>query len=597
MKKLLLLPLLIIGLQIFAQDLVILHTNDIHSHLNGFSPETEYTPFQEDNDPTLGGMARIAGFIAKEKATYGNKLMVVDAGDFLMGTLYQTIETHEGFQLRLMKEIGYEYVCLGNHEFDFGANKLASIINSTKLKGSIPTILCTNYDKSIVGDDEDFIHLIEGKVILPYTTTHKNGKKIGIFSVVGNDAEESIASYYGIRFHDPVKVARRTAKYLKEVEKVDFILLLSHCGVTKNKKGEWKGEDVKLAKAVPDIDLIISAHSHTQLDKPIQIGKTIIVQTGWGGKNVGKVEVSMRKGTRNEITASLVPMDDEIVADASAQQMIDSKNRYIEKEIIGKLGINMTEPVAETSFNLCMDDQNPLESNLGPLVADASYLYLNSLEIGKTDVSIVASGVIRADMVKGTTGRQNINDVFNIMPLGAGNDNIPGSPLGRIYITGNELKKVMELILTVYPSMVNYFLYYSGMEIDYYPNKGVFRKITAIRIGNERDGYKTVSFSRSDKTLYSLAANKYILSFIGTLKKMSKGIVNVIAKNADGSPIKDNNFLIDGDPKTEGIQEVKEWIVLYHYLHSLHDTDGNGIPDIPKVYQTKRVALTPMSKN
>ena len=135
MGKFVLIVLLILSFQVFSQDIVIIHTNDLHSHLNGLSPETEYTPLVKDMDPTLGGMARIAGYIDNQKELFGDKLLVVDAGDFLMGTLFQTIELNEGFQLNLMHKMGYEFATLGNHEFDFGPDSLAKIIRNSMANG------------------------------------------------------------------------------------------------------------------------------------------------------------------------------------------------------------------------------------------------------------------------------------------------------------------------------------------------------------------------------------------------------------------------------------------------------------------------------
>lgn len=123
MKILLLLILFLFLEYVHAQDLVILHTNDLHSHLNGLSPEAEYTPLEKDNDVTLGGFSRIAGYIEQQKANYKQKLLVLDAGDFLMGTLFQQIELEKGFQLNLMHKMGYDVVAIGNHEFDFGPNR------------------------------------------------------------------------------------------------------------------------------------------------------------------------------------------------------------------------------------------------------------------------------------------------------------------------------------------------------------------------------------------------------------------------------------------------------------------------------------------
>jgi len=587
MKKLIFLLALSMANYVMAQDVVILHTNDMHSHINGLAPETEYTPLIADNDPTLGGFSRIAGFIKGEKEKYGDKLLVVDAGDFLMGTLFQTLETETGFQLNLMKKMGYEYVALGNHEFDFGANTLASIISNNQKLGKIPQLLNANYVNAKDGSDAELVKKFGDGTILPYSVIAKNGHNIGIFALMGLDADEAIAGYNNVTFDKLKKVAKKTAGYLKQVEKVDLVVVLSHSGVTKTKKGTWEGEDFELGKAVPEIDVIISGHTHSYLPQLVKAGNAVVVQTGSMGSNVGKVEISFVQNSNPIVEYKLVPMDDKIAGDESIQKLIDEKTSFIDRTLLADLEIKSQQHLFETSFELTMDDKKPEPSNLGPFVADAVYDLLNKQNKENVDISIVATGVIRHDINVGKTGMQNINDIFNIMPLGMGEGKIPGSPLGKIYITGNELKKVFELILTVYHSKVDYYLYFTGMNINYNPDKGLFKKISEISVGTDELGYRKVSFSKKDKTLYSIAANKYILSFIGALKKMSFGVVNVVGKNADGSVIENNNFLIDLDKQKDGIQEAKEWLALLSFVNSFPDVNGNNIPDVPAIYKTK----------
>jgi 5'-nucleotidase len=593
MKKLLFIwAFCVLSYHVLAQDLVILHTNDMHSHLNGLAPESEYTPLVNDNDPTRGGFARIAGFIQSEKGKNGDKLLVVDAGDFLMGTLFQTLETETGFQLNLMKKMGYDYMAIGNHEFDLGPNAFASIIDNNKKQGEIPQLLNANYVPAKDGSDAQLVKQFNNGTILPYTVVEKNGYKIGLFGLLGLDADEAIAGYINVTFDKINKVAKKTASYLKNVEKVDLVVVLSHSGVTRTKEGAWEGEDYELAKAVPDIDIVIGGHTHTYLPQAVKAGNGIVVQTGDMGSSVGRIAITFNAANKPVVDYQLVPMDDNIPGDAEIQKLIDQKSEYISKNLLSGLGIDAQQPLFETSFELTMNDKQPEPSNLGPFVSDAVYYMLNKRYNEKVDMTIVATGVIRHNINTGKTGRQNIHDIFNIMPLGVGEEKIPGSPMGKIYITGNELKKVMELIFAVYHSKVDYYLYSTGMQIKYNPEKGLFKKISEITVGSEELGYRKVSFSKKDKTLYSLAANKYILSFIGALKKMSFGVVNVVAKNADGSVIENDNFLVDLDKSKAGIQEAKEWLALVEYVRSFPDTNGNGIPDMPAMYKTKVNAMT-----
>ncbi|MBN2805660.1 MAG: bifunctional metallophosphatase/5'-nucleotidase [Prolixibacteraceae bacterium] len=591
MKKLLFILLVSLGMIIRAQDLVILHTNDMHSHLNGFSPEAEYTPLIKDNDPTRGGFARIAGYIAAEKEKTGDHILVVDGGDFLMGTLFQTLELKEGFQLNLMKKMGYDFVTLGNHEFDYGPDMLAKIINNNLRNGDIPQILSTNYGGSTIAPDQELQLLYENGTILSYAVTEKNGITIGLFGLMGIDADESIASYYGLKFQDQKKVAKTTARYLKQVEKVDLVIALSHSGVSKNKKDEWSGEDIEYAKAAPDIDLIISGHTHSYLPELIQAGNAVIVQTGSSGLNVGRIELHLNKGQKPGIAYQLIPMNDAVTADANVQAMIDEKIPVIETHVLQHIQVKMNEPLFETAFDLVMDEDKPFESNLGPFLADAIHYDLNRPEGPKVDMALVATGVIRNNVVKGNKGFQNISDIFNVMPLGLGKEDLPGSPLGKIYITGNELKKVLELILAVSPSKKNYYLYYSGTQIEYNPEKGLFKKISAIKIGDLQNGFNELDISKRSTQLLSIAANEYMISFIGQLKKMSFGIVKVVPKDVDGFPVDASQFVIDLDVEKEGVQEAKEWLSIYNYVKSFEDVNGNQVPDVPEHYRSKKNPL------
>ena len=574
----------------FAQDLVILHTNDLHSHLNGFSPESEFTPLLKDKDRTLGGFSRIAGYIQQEKKQYGDQLLVCDAGDFLMGTLFQTLEPTTGFQLHLMKEMGFDYVALGNHEFDYGLKILTKIIRNNQQLGSIPQLLLTNKIVANGEHTESFNELYNDKTILPYDLIEKNGKTIGIFSLLGVDAEESIPSEYALEFEKAIKTAKKTARYLKK-HGADLVIALSHTGVQKNKQNKWRGEDYKIGKAVNEIDLIISGHTHTELPEAVHAGNTMIVQTGEFGKNIGRIEVNFNASGQPLFQYQLVPMDDVIDANATVQQSIDAQIPNIEDDVLNDVEIAYNKFVFETAFDITKDESAPLESNLGPLVSDAIYYTLNSNNKNNVDIVLVASGVVRNNIKKGIYGKQQIADIFNVMPLGKGNDLLPGSPIGKIYTTGHELKKVLELTLAVAPKKLNYYLYFSGMEVDYNPNKGLFKKISAIRVGNEQIGFTNIDFSKKNEHLYSVAANSYMIGFIKMLKKMSKGIVNVVPKDAKGNPTTVAASLIDLDPEKEGLQETKEWYVLYKYLNSFEDVNNNQIPDIPEYYRTKRNPL------
>ena len=171
------------------------------------------------------------------------------------------------------------------------------------------------------------------------------------------------------------------------------------------------------------------------------------------------------------------------------------------------------------------------------------------------------------------------------MPLGSGNDNVPGYALSRLYVTGRELKSILEILQVASKSKPSDYCYYSGMRVNFDAGGGLFRKINMIEIVRPDGTMANVDFSRKNKSLYSITADSYMLEFIGIIKKMSFGLINVVPKDGPGNKITDmSKAVIDMDGKREGIQEGKEWLVLIEFLTSMKDTDGDGIADIDRKY-------------
>ncbi len=566
------------------KKIVIIHTNDLHSHLIGFTPESSYSPLTVNDDKTIGGFARIASIIKNERELNEGITLVVDAGDFLMGTLFQGIEHKTGFQLRLMKKMGYDVACLGNHEFDYGPGKLAEIINSSVKGGEIPSLLLSNAVLDADDPGDDALEKLFSENILGRTAiVSRGGLKFGFFSLLGKVADENAAYASPVTFSKQIAAARKMVDRLQE-EKCDVIICLSHSGVSLSKNGEWGGEDAELAGKVKGIDVIISGHTHTYLDKPVMVNGVPIVQTGEYGVNVGRLSLTYNNGLIITTGYSLIPVDDRTAGDPSIHKLIEDQKKTVTDEILRPLGMDYDRSVVETDFVLeCIEQGNVKESNLGPLVADAIHSYVNLHVKTGTDVSMVAAGVIRDRILPGI---QTAPDIFRIMSMGSGNDDVPGYPLSRIYVTGRELKSVLEILQVAYKSVPANYCYYSGLKAGFDPDKGLLRKITDIKIVKPNGKVVAVDFSRKNKALYSITANSYMLEFVGIIKKMSFGLINVVPKDADGNPVTDmKSAVMDFDEGREGVQEGKEWLALMEYLSSMKDINGNGIPDIDGRYR------------
>jgi len=580
---------------LFSQDshkLLILHTNDLHSRLEGYAPSSDYTPLSTGDDRTTGGFSRLAAVIEKERSEYGENMLLLDAGDFLMGTIYHYMEEYHPFQMLLMDEMGYDALALGNHEFDFGPDGLAKIINKSLEAGEIPPLLLGNAvsDKKDSADDslED---LYERGVIRRSLVVERNGLKIGVFSLLGEDADESAPYAVPVTFDKITRSAKVLARELKE-KGCDLVICLSHSGIEKDKNGEWTGEDVNLAEKVDDIDIIISGHSHTKLDHPLVINNTPVVQTGSYGKNVGRMEIAVEDGHVKLLDYRLVPLDDSIEGNRRVYEEILAQKELISQKLYRNTGIRVDSVVVETGFVLeCNESGGLEESNLGPLVADAIHSYVNSETGTGTDISMVAAGVIRDRMEPGV---QTTQDIFRIMSLGKGEDEVPGYPLARVFVNAKELKRILEILLVAYKSTPSNYCYYSGLEVRYDPGRGLLRKINSISLVNKDGELVPVDLSRKNEELYSITANAYMLEFIGIIQKMTFGLIKVQPKDADGNEIGDmKRSVVDFNKDTPGIQEGKEWIALVRYLSDMDDINGDGIPDMPLHYMNPGLCLVP----
>ena len=571
-----------------------MHTNDLHSRLTGYAPESEYTPLSTNDDNTVGGFARIAGIIKAEKQSSKGATLVIDAGDFMMGTLFPAMESKTGFQLRLMKKMGYDAIGLGNHEFDFGPGWLAEIINKSASQGDIPSLLSSNMvfnEKESA--DNSLEELFSRNLIARKLVLERDGIKIGLFSIIGKDADNVAPKAKPVTFAKQAAVANKMVKELKE-EKCGIIICVSHSGLVKEKNGEWGGEDVELARKVKGISLIIGGHSHTRLDQPLIVNGIPIVQTGEFGKFVGRLAFLFSDGKLSVEDYKLIPVDDKTVADEAINLLIEEQKEQISSEVLSPLGLSYQMPVAEAGFRIEGDAvENFAGSNLGPLVADAIHYYINTNSSKGTDVSLIAAGMLFDRILP---GKQTAPDIFRVTPLGSGNDNVPGYPLARLYITGRELRSVLEILQVAYKSSPDNYCYYSGIRVEYNPDKRLLKKIIKIDIIHPDGNVSNVDFDRKNKSLYSITANSYMLEFIGIIKKMSFGIINVVPKDFEGNKVKDmRKAVIDMDEGREGVQEGKEWLAMIEFFSTMKDVTGNGIPDIDKKYSAPVKCFFPVN--
>ena len=588
--------ILIPALMLNAQEskrLTILHTNDFHSHLQGFAPESAYTPDTIDGDHTVGGFSRIAEVISETKSTNQGSTLVLDAGDCLMGTLFQALEPSTGFQLNLMKKAGYDVVALGNHDFDFGPEKFAETVRNAVKEGGIPVLLAGNAVTDPENQaDNDFEAVISDGLIKRYVIMEREGLKIGIFSLMGKDADESAPYAPPVTFEKIIPAAKRLMKELKK-EKCDVIICLSHCGIIRDKMGAWTGEDVSLAKKVKGIDLIVSGHTHTLLTEPLIVNGVPIVQAGDNGRYVGKTELVVSNNGVKLEKYEVININDKVKADGSVQMAIAAQQGKINDIILKPLGYTYDMPVATAPFMLVIGEEGDMAgNNLGALVADAIYDYTNTLGPG-TDIAVVAEGVIR-DTIQ--PGIQSVADIFRVMSLGSGSDQVPGYALSKLWITGKEIKNLTEILIFLSKSTPSNFPYFSHLRVEYDPAGRLFNKVRKIELTDPEGKVTEVNTSKKDTKLYSVVANSYLVDNLPLIKKKTFGLISVVPKGKDGIPVTDfAKAVVDYNTSMAGLQEGKEWIGLLKYLQQFTPVDEGGLPVIPQYYQNPPRTLVSVS--
>ena len=555
----------------------IVFTHDTHSHLNTF------TTMVDGLETELGGFARMNTLIEAQRAQNPDTL-VIDGGDFSMGTLIQTVFETQAAELRMLGHLGCDVTTLGNHEFDYRSKGLANMLTNAQASGdAVPAMVVCNVD----WDTMEAEGLTEGQQRLKdafaaygvsdYTVLEKGDVDIAVVGVFGKDAL-ACAPTCELKFEDPIEAVKQTVADIKANEDVDMIVCVSHSGTWEDAS---KSEDELLAKAVPDLDLILSGHTHTELEKPIQHGRTYVVSCGEYGKNLGELTLTQQADGRWAMSAyELIPITSDIAVHAATQQTIDSFMDTVDTDYLARFGYTKDQVLAENDivFSTQRDLENIHEEhNLGDIIADA-YVYAveNAADYDgvPVDLAVVPSGTVRDTYARGDI---TVEQVFNSFSLGIGADGVPGYPLISVYLTGREIRTAAEIDASVSDFMTTARLYCSGLNFTYNPHRLLLNRVTDVCL--EDDGQRV---ALEDDKLYRIVADLYSGQMLSAVTDMSYGILAIVPKYADGTPITDFEDVII----TENGRELKAWDSIARYMASFADTDGDGIANVPAYYST-----------
>ncbi|WP_242954945.1 bifunctional UDP-sugar hydrolase/5'-nucleotidase [Pseudoflavonifractor sp. An176] len=535
-----------------AEEITILYTHDMHS---------SFLPKEGPDGHSRGGYARLKTLIDEQKEEHPNAL-VLDGGDFSMGSLFQTAYSTSALELRAMGQMGYDVTTFGNHEFDYRASGLADMLYAAVDSGDpLPAIVDANYLPP--QEDEETWDALYTYGVQDYRILERGGVPYVIFGITGVDSDEC-APMSGMELHDPVETAKRVVEEATEQCQTAYgadpvVICLSHSGTEKG-----KGEDYELARKVDGIDVIISGHTHTTLEQPIEVNDTYIVSAGENSKNLGVLTLTRTQDGVELKDSRLVPVDERVPEDPEMAAWIEEAKSQVEQDYLADFDLEFDQVLVDNPYQFDTVDEvydTQHESTLGNLLADAYYWAGNQASQDPVDVALTASGVIRDTFPKGPI---TVSQVFNVASLGIGADGVPGYPLISVYLTGKDLKNAIEVDASVPPLMSAAQLFYSGVGYSFNTNRMIFDKVDYAVL--MREGGITEPIV--DDQLYHVVTGLYIGQMLGAVESSTFNILTVTPRDAQGNPI-DISQLEDYILHDDEGNEVKEWYAIASYLQSM----------------------------
>lgn len=455
---------------VFAEEgevvkLTIVHTNDIHSRVSG--------------DDNAIGFPRLATKIQELKEENPN-VLVLDAGDTVHGLPIITVSRGEAM-IRLMNEVGYDVMVPGNHDFNYGYDRLIELDEMAEFP-----IVAANVIK------EDGTRDLE-----EYIIKEVEGIKIGIFGLATEESKykSNPKNTEGVDIVDPVAKAEEMVEKLKK-EEVDMVIALVHIGV--DDESDPKSTDI--VENVEGIDLIVDGHSHTIYEEGRLIGDTLLVQTGEYLNNIGIVNIEFTEGEVSKKEATLFTREEaeELKEDEKVKGIIEGLEKENEKILSTVIG--------STKVRLDGDREivRTQESNFGNLMADAM------LNITGADVAITNGGGIRAPIEIGEITKGHVLEAFPFGNYGV-----------MMEIKGIDILNSLEHGVTEYPESAGKFPQVAGMTFKIDPTGEAGNRVKDLQIGGEDVDLNKV---------YKLATNDFMAVGGDGYEDLANG--NIIAEFA-----------------------------------------------------------------
>jgi 5'-nucleotidase/UDP-sugar diphosphatase len=448
-------------------ELTLLHTNDVHSHYDA-STDAEGLP--------VGGAARLATLVREIREEEPDTLLL-DAGDQSQGTLYYNVGGAD-IVAAVMNAVGYDAMCVGNHEFDDGPSSLARLIDEANFP-----ILSANIDAAA---DPDLAGTIP-----PFDVILVGDQTIGVFGLTAESTAYASSPGPNVTFTPTMEAAARVVSSL-ESQGIDKIIALTHLGYE---------EDVALGKAVAGIDVIVGGHSHTLLGAgetaegpyPTRVksptGDPVVIVTDYEwGLALGRLDLIFdRRGVVRTATGQPIPIDGSI---AEATDVLDILAPY--SEGVDQL---MAESVGETTVDLDGDRSavRSRETNLGDFIADAMLWKTQALD---ADVAIQNGGGIRATL---PAGEVSMGQILEVLPF--------GNTITMVEISGDSLAAALENGVSQVEQGAGRFPQVAGLRFTYDPSAEPGARVRSVEVWNPDTGaYKPLEPAQ----IYAVATNDFL---------------------------------------------------------------------------------------
>lgn len=537
-----------------AEELTVLFTHDLHSHLLPSANETGIGEY--------GGYARLMTAIKEEKAADPDAILV-DAGDFSMGSLFQTAYATSAIELRMMGAMGYDVTTFGNHEYDYLQSGLGSMLKAAVSSGDkLPELVCGNYLPPVEGQegyDRELWDAYRDYGVREYTLIERGGVYYAVFGIFGEDSDDC-APNSGMVYEQPVDKAKDiVSRAVSECENTygvhPVVICLSHSGTEKG-----RGEDYELAKAVDGIDVIISGHTHTTIQTPISVNGTLIVSAGEYGRNLGVLK--LRRDGEGVVICDykLVAINENIADDAGISALIEKYKADVERDYLSKYGYTFDQVLVDNPYTFDTVSEvyaTQHESTLCNIFSDAYKRAAENVTGKRVDVAITASGVIRGSL---PAGKVTVSDVFNAASLGVGTE---GELIG-IYLTGKDLMAAIELDASVQPLMKSAQLFMSGVEYSFNQYRMIFNKVDYAMLRRDGGALERIE----DDELYFVVAGMYMGQMLGSVEQTSMGLLSITPRDEAGNPIAADD-LVNYVIKDKNGEPQKEWDAIADYLSEM----------------------------